>query len=333
MFGALVDNLACFPRHRWIAESLRAGLLPLAFSCGATRHLQRVGGYLHYCLRDILPPSTVYHSVLTQLRKSLAVVRNRDAAAAFEDPVILEHWAHFLELVEHRLQFVDQYSTSSLPSTRACDNLEASRNCNIICMFLTSAQCAKIGEKRKFKRCSGCSLAYYCSQTCQTNDWRHGVHRQCCSRVSRDHSVSARDRSFLRALLHYDYAMRLEQIALDDLFFMKEYPGAALYTLFDYSDGVCETETGLQEDLDAGFNTNFMRAADSGGRMQVHLMRVLDEETSRTLSFPLRSASTEIGKGLRAIAAALPSDTAPEDMELYRPVVQNLLKLNVQTTH
>ncbi|KAJ7649424.1 hypothetical protein DFH06DRAFT_1208212 [Mycena polygramma] len=317
IFSALVDDLACFPRHRWITESLRAGLLPLLFSYGSARQLRRGRGSLRYILKGILPPSTVYHSVLTELQISLVEVRNRDAAAAFEDPVILEHWVHFLELAEQRLQFMDLHSASFMPSMRACDDLE----------------CAKIGEKRKFKRCSGCSLAYYCSQTCQTNDWRRGAHRERCRRVSRDSSVSARDRSFLRALLHHDYAMRQEEITLDHLLLMKEHPGAALYTLFDYTDGSCKSETGLHNDLDAEWDTDVVRVADSGGRMQVHLLRVLDDATCRTLSFPLRSASAGIVQGLMAIADTLPPDSDPEDKELYRPVVQDLLKLDVQTIH
>lgn len=64
---ALADNLGVFPRHRWITESLRAGLLPAIFSCGAGRHIERTGKILVRLLHDILPASTVYHSVLSQL--------------------------------------------------------------------------------------------------------------------------------------------------------------------------------------------------------------------------------------------------------------------------
>ncbi|KAJ7890359.1 hypothetical protein B0H13DRAFT_1887553 [Mycena leptocephala] len=88
---ALADNLGVFPRHRWITESLRAGLLPAIFSCSAGRHIERTG-----C----------------------------DATAAFRDAALLDRWERFLKLVGERFQVVDAYNTSSLAPTKACDNLK-----------------------------------------------------------------------------------------------------------------------------------------------------------------------------------------------------------------
>ncbi|KAJ7616365.1 hypothetical protein DFH06DRAFT_1483845 [Mycena polygramma] len=324
IFTALVDDLACFPRHRRITDSLRAGLLHVIFNCGSARHRQRTGAFLRYLLQDILPPATVYHSVLTQLRLSLAEVCDRDATAVFADPEILKHWLHFVELVEKRLQVVDLYNMGSLGTTTACNSLK----------------CARISAKYELQRCSGCSLSYYCSRTCQTDDWRYGGHRERCRALSSrgDHPsmfMSARDRSFLRMLVHHDYIARREDIALDHLFHMQGNLGPFLpYTLFDYSEGTCEVQTRTCAELDPSFLEEAVRSAASGGRMQLHLVKVLDGKGSATWSIPLRSASGDVVQGLTAIARAVPPDAvSDEDLELYRPAIQNLLNLNVQVTH
>ncbi|KAJ7601546.1 hypothetical protein DFH06DRAFT_1153910 [Mycena polygramma] len=122
---SLVNYLGCFPRHRWVTESLRAGLLGVVFS---SPHLPKSGDFLRALLRPggVLPRSTVYHSVLSQPRLSLLEVRDRNAAAAFGDPEILEHWVHFLGLAEKRFQLVDLYHAGSSNAMRACDNLKVS---------------------------------------------------------------------------------------------------------------------------------------------------------------------------------------------------------------
>jgi hypothetical protein len=38
---------------------------------------------------------------------------------------------------------------------------------------------------QKMKKCSGCHIAWYCTKSCQRNDWRHGGHRTQCSELRR----------------------------------------------------------------------------------------------------------------------------------------------------
>ncbi|KAJ7935802.1 hypothetical protein B0H13DRAFT_2462668 [Mycena leptocephala] len=121
LFGALVGHLSCFPRPRWITEALRAGLLPAVFACGTARHIEGTGGSLVDLLQSVLPASTVYHSVLSQLQVSLVEVGD---AGIFGDPDLLGHWESFVELVESRLQIMEEYHTDSLTATKACDSLE-----------------------------------------------------------------------------------------------------------------------------------------------------------------------------------------------------------------
>ncbi|KAJ7601548.1 hypothetical protein DFH06DRAFT_1262083 [Mycena polygramma] len=319
---ALIDCLRCFPCHRWVTESLRAGLLRIVFS---RPHFPKSGD----CLRALLDPggalsrSTVYHSVLSQLRSSLLEIRDRDAAAAFGDPEILEHWARFLALAENRFQVVDLYNTGASTFMRACDNME----------------CAKIERKRNLKRCGGCLRSYYCSQICQAEDWRRGLHRQWCGVISlarhRDLEVRARDRSFLRALLHHDYLARREDIALRHLPSLKMNPSGAPHTLFDYTAGTCgEINLADYQGDDSHYDGDAARLVTGGGRMELHFMAIFNgREEAQIWKFPLRLASTELIQGMRAIAATVPPGVTPKDLELYRPMVQDLLNLNVLATH
>ncbi|KAJ6474923.1 hypothetical protein C8R45DRAFT_1160157 [Mycena sanguinolenta] len=116
-------------------------------------------------------------------------------------------------------------NTTALTATRACDD----------------AQCRIIRPKQEFKRCSGCLTANYCSETCQTNDWRRGGHRQTCDDLSfrREEysSISPKNQSFLRALAHHEYMTRRAEIAQKHLRSKQLYPSEVLCTVFDFTVG------------------------------------------------------------------------------------------------
>ncbi|KAF8147919.1 hypothetical protein K438DRAFT_456881 [Mycena galopus ATCC 62051] len=72
--------------------------------------------------------------------------------------------------------------------------------------------------KKNFRRCAYCHQAYYGSVDCQKIDWRSGSHRECCHTlrtVDFNEDMSAKDRSFMRALLHADI---IDNHNLDHLF-------------------------------------------------------------------------------------------------------------------
>ncbi|KAF8209629.1 hypothetical protein K438DRAFT_235221 [Mycena galopus ATCC 62051] len=162
-----IDFMCSFPCSKWIRVALRAGLLPAIFACGTAHHIEATRDLLVVLLQYVLPTSMVYHSVLSQLRISLVEVRDQDAAATFADAEVLELWTRFREMLQCRLEVLDGYNTGSLPATMVCDNLE----------------CAKVCHKHELRRCGGCTVTYYCSRHCQSNDWC-GEHRQMCAALS-----------------------------------------------------------------------------------------------------------------------------------------------------
>lgn len=117
--------------------------------------------------------------------------------------------------------------------------------------------------------------------------------------LSADSHVSARDKSFMRALVNHYYTKMQEQILIHYLPLMRTKRDEVPYTLSDYKTG------GGMPNLDRVSLKNQVRvpfegarAARTGGRMQLHLMQVSEGATSRIWLFPLRSASTEMMQGL-----------------------------------
>ncbi|KAK7002403.1 hypothetical protein R3P38DRAFT_1733277 [Favolaschia claudopus] len=346
MLRALVSLMNNFPRHKWVVQALDAGLLNVMLCCGSAKRLKEMSALLDDLLYDILPSTTVYHSVLSAFQRGLAKIQHIDVKARFGDEIYLELWEGLFRLVRPRLALLDEYDSGQLAASihRACDNLEC---CNVV-------------PKRELKCCNSCLSAVYCSRACQKTDWKAG-HRQGCpilyaKRRGRPYSFTAtKDRSFFRALVHDEYTRRREEVALELILFMHDDPKLEPYVCFVYINGTCELDIGAMEDLllsdgdkcdndndqeeyqtseavdlesDSGhsddselryerepyvdFSYDVSRTKGSRGKLWLHLMDVLDrpgdEEQAQTWAFPIRYASgnESVMRGLREIAEELP---------------------------
>ncbi|KAJ7448086.1 hypothetical protein FB451DRAFT_1187840 [Mycena latifolia] len=143
--------------------------------------------------------------------------------------------------------------------------------------------------------------------------------------------ISARDRSFMRALLHDDYLRMKTTILTDELGLMRATPGASLYVMFDYGTdpyGPCAVTIQPTSDLLEQFpclEDYVVRAARSHGRMK---LRVARGGNASIWMFPLRSATGEIAEGLDGMATDDEADTAG-------PVglIQELVGRGIQEIH
>ncbi|KAJ6474886.1 hypothetical protein C8R45DRAFT_383191 [Mycena sanguinolenta] len=290
---ALLDHVASFP-PLWLTDSLRAGLLDVVFS---SYHREAISVPLRRLLEEVLIPAAVYHSVLLELRIPLAQVRDRAAAKIFGDTVLLAHWKNFVDLAESRFQIFDEYNNGLLMATRACDDVACDKTC----------------PKQELKRCSGCLAAYYCSPKCQTNDWERGGHRRMCeelsSRRKRDYSGnSARDRSFLRALLYREYTTRQAEIAQKRLLFLRHFPREIPCTIFDFTVSGCEIAVVPLKGLRylGMFQSEVEQRIRSAGTMDLNLMKVIyDDGEPRVWPFPVRVRNVEVEDGQKAMVAGL----------------------------
>ncbi|KAJ6490877.1 hypothetical protein C8R45DRAFT_1073614 [Mycena sanguinolenta] len=246
-----------------LVESLHAGLLETLFI--QPLWLSLFSPCLAFLLKDLLPALTVYRSVLVQLQTSLPQVRDRDAAI-LGDETLLAHWKRFIALAESRLRILNKYNTGVLTRIKVCDDLK----------------CAQIRPKEQLKRCGGCLTAFYCSETCQANDWRHGGHRQGCHELS----LRLEDQSFLRALLYHEFESRRAEIADHHRRFTRQHPGKASCIRFDFTSGASIQLWPLEDEpLAPDFKFDVERATRSGGRLQLHLMKVVLDSESRFWPF------------------------------------------------
>ncbi|KAK6974577.1 hypothetical protein R3P38DRAFT_2668309 [Favolaschia claudopus] len=306
--------LSATPRHRWVVESLRAGLLPALFASRSSISLGRV-------LIELIP-STVYYSVLAQLRESLPQVDGLDVATFFplegmaHDLPPVEVWKLLTGLVGYRLEHIDNYATGIRKVVMACHNV----------------QCAEAKAKSALKVCGGCKISRYCSRECQAVDWRD-AHRQVCpilsSRRKTDASMSARDKWFFEVLVHEDYGSQGKKIAAKYLQFALNYPDQVPYTLFDYSSGHPKVEVGALKEMDPSFSNEEAAMITCCDRVLFHLIKVSDggNENPDIWLLPVRfgAQTPNFVSGLRKIVARGPLHSSEEGMDQFLTEILTLM--------
>ncbi|KAJ6501777.1 hypothetical protein DFH09DRAFT_1375711 [Mycena vulgaris] len=293
-FSVLVKFLTRFPGHTWMTEALGAGLLRAVFSCSSSKNIARTREGLEYIFRYMLPASMVYYSVLSQLRNSVDEIHHLDAKATFGASGIFEQWVLFQELAGERLRIGEDYNRGDFACLRACDDLT----------------CGAILSKQEFERCAGYSVSYYYSKSCQTSDWRHGGHRDACAALLSgrlaDWHLSARDKSFMRALLYHHYRTMETEILINHLPFMAIKPTEV---------PPCTISIGSHEELKDAFLDHVARAAQAGGRIQLHMIQHGGDP------------------GVAGIADGIPSHPKKEALEPYHGKVQDSMDLDVVEMH
>ncbi|KAJ7058960.1 hypothetical protein C8F01DRAFT_1371103 [Mycena amicta] len=325
-------------------QSLRAGLLPALFACAVNpSEAVDVTDLLNSFFGTDFLRLTMYHSVLVQLERSLHEIRHLDPAVHFPEP-ILKLWREFVALVNERLRILASYRKGELTPYRVCDNLK----------------CAKVSEKKKLKRCTGCYSAYYCDQTCQKADYVAGQHRVHCSKLNEHRSAtnlgrSAQDRAFFRALLNHDYLLHEEYITLEILRYLHP-PSARSRTpcvFFDYTSGICRVsvheypaERNQLRPVVEAHQIEYAERYRDGDDVQIHMVKapwaVSHDENERAVVadrkaeiLPFRSSGKRLLRGLRALAETLPPMEASQNVNYARGRhrVQILIALEGPRTH
>lgn len=92
------------------------------------------------------------------------------------------------------------------------------------------------------------------------------------------------------------------------LSYMRESPSEPLITVIDYTRNdadisvkLLKDERAEDRDSDVLWDEHISRAARSGGRMELHLLRILDGNKTRRIMFPQRSESSVLHDGLMRI--------------------------------
>ncbi|KAJ6620464.1 hypothetical protein B0H10DRAFT_1946019 [Mycena sp. CBHHK59/15] len=262
---------------------------------------------LENILNSLLPVSTMYYAVLSQLEVSLLDIKDLQTTTLFKQSKIFKAWKSFTDLVEERLKAKKYFDSEECVSVKACDNIE----------------CGGIRKKKAFRRCVACHRRYYCSLNCQTVDWRAGHQNP------EPANLSTRSSSFMRHLLQHDYEEAKRDISLRQLAFMNEHPAVDFYTIFDYCDGPglieiipipvpdsSQNAIGLMEAL---WMDHRARMSESSGRLDLHFMVVDEGREVHSRCIPLQSNISEVRDGLSCLAREIPQGTDISQLEQLFP--------------
>ncbi|KAI0046727.1 hypothetical protein FA95DRAFT_1344274 [Auriscalpium vulgare] len=143
-------------------------------------------------IQDIIPRYLLFPSVITPIGKRLEGF-TAEAESAIANSMLSSAWTSLKALSKERLEF-----------KRALDHW-------------TCETCGTGGQRKLFRRCSGCHLSFYCSRRCQSDGWV-ATHRDHCAwrrkhiMVQLDGLVSYGDQEFHRMLIAQDARDRADTI-------------------------------------------------------------------------------------------------------------------------
>ncbi|KAK6983871.1 hypothetical protein R3P38DRAFT_3110594 [Favolaschia claudopus] len=277
--------------YRLLPAAIRAGMLevmahvPIKFgSCQYDLALLRL-------LEQVLGRGMVYYHAVEAVRDVLGAVKSLVHGDQFSKLEIFSPWAIFIEIAEKRVQLLGRLDGNVRLIT--CDNL----------------QCGKVNERSQCRRCSGCRSAYYCDHDCQRADWILGGHRRHCDNHTTMFladsplcSLDYRERLFIRCLVQFDYEERVLSISN---FRISQMAGGQtpVITFFDYN--TVKGQVTVKSPADPLFVDFFeqdkwthilTRTRKSGGRMQLHVVNIMDSDDVMHLVVPLRSTTLQVSE-------------------------------------
>ncbi|KAJ7879022.1 hypothetical protein B0H14DRAFT_1622212 [Mycena olivaceomarginata] len=310
--------------HNTLPQALRAGLLRAILTWGRMNPPKpQTLEQLDYVL-EVLSGSLVYLSVLSQLRTAVTELGIPIDGHAFRGFPISEKWEAFWSILQSRWALMDMHLKRDKSAVKsACSN----------------TACCLIAPRSELKRCSGCTEFTYCSKECQKFDWHHGGHRAMCDKnPDPENNVTKRDTSFIRALLDDDYSKLKYSVLMKELTYMRSNPGAEFYVRFDYCTpySPCEVSIEAVSNFELAsdiWRCHAKRARESGGRVQIHVMRIGDGGCDSIWVFPLYSATVERREGVQALAAHTAVGDEYEQEQADSAEIKRLAELDILEVH
>ncbi|KAJ7611387.1 hypothetical protein DFH06DRAFT_1485284 [Mycena polygramma] len=304
LFLALTNKLNVVPGYRWIAESLRAGLLKSIVLC-AKHHPSSVPESLDVLLTETLPRAMVYYSVLVHVEKTLP--ETRSLASSFDASGVLRHWQSFALMADDRLRSLEHYRKGAYPSFHVCSN----------------DQCRSVIDKQTTWRCG-------------LLDWASGNHRADCTRLSlhrlrEPEHLSARARSFMCSLVQSEFHKNRMAIYLGLINYMQRCTedDREFCVLLDYLQGTARiTIKSIQviiappapEKLEAQLAYRVTRAAKNCNRTLLVVMTVAEVTVVNPRIFLVQFSTPTILHTLRAMAEEIPLGAELTALKVVTPI-------------
>ncbi|KAJ7439148.1 hypothetical protein B0H11DRAFT_1934742 [Mycena galericulata] len=258
------------PGYTWMAEALDAGLLRLLVLCGWSAASEP---HISPLLQQILAQLTrcmVYYRVVSRMRVHFPAAEELASAPVFMRSSIYPAWKTLTKICDERLKILTDFEARATPSRKACNNLER----------------AVIGK------CASICGPFTCVNRSQP----------------REPPFSARERSFLRMVLHHTYRETRSQILGQQLRFVFEYPNTPFQTCFDYtgdspvitvqpvpaSGSAISDDPAESRDWEVLWADSLRRAVGSLGTLELQLVVVAEGNKLRPRLFFMRSADAGV---------------------------------------
>ncbi|KAJ7692542.1 hypothetical protein B0H17DRAFT_1133021 [Mycena rosella] len=316
-FNLLTRRFDLSPSYPSLAESFKSNLVHAITTCA--QNDLRMDDFLRTLLQRVLPRSLISHTVLSAIDRPV----DKDTVLLFPQPdpfrdsELFQLWDRFNKTALRNVRILQAYNKAVSTSVLGCDNMK----------------CEQIRRKNELMRCSSCRAIYYCSTACQALDWYEDGHRDVCSHLrnlrlefaAEPETLSTRDRSFLHALVHYDYERTLRRSCVDKIGFIRQNPGEQFYLLFDYTRGFerpqvrpvgSPPDPNPSEGSATQWADQIARAARSGGRLNLVVVLVADGEHISRRMVPVRSPTSALHDGLSQIAGRI---TSGADLAAFTP--------------
>ncbi|KAK7053632.1 hypothetical protein R3P38DRAFT_3576711, partial [Favolaschia claudopus] len=288
-----------------LPAAIDLGLLTTLILCATGPFATDLQSELTLYFGEWFPASLVDSKFLSSLRDALPEANKLVKSREFKNPTIGGLWRHFLPLAKQRIELFAKQRVGLAEKVRF--GVCSLKGCDYL-------QCGQVGLKKRYQRCSGCRSFYYCSKPCQVADWCEGRHRDYCCHMGtfllgdRNHgTLTANQRSFLRALLTHDYRKHKIVVLFKQTLFMRANPNQQFLRLYDYSGGTVKITVMSAADAPpelrgAELEDSFRRAAESDDRLTVDVIALKEPSGVRHLIVPFRTIWSALYKHLKLLA-------------------------------
>ncbi|KAK7040472.1 hypothetical protein R3P38DRAFT_420361 [Favolaschia claudopus] len=302
-----------------LAKALNAGLIEACRMCDSLVDIAHESLDIHVPLTVLYTQlcwATLDYPTLCTIAKNLLMAvevdRKATEGSAGDFPYLVsEAWTMFIGVMVWRLNCLGQYHSID---TRSCYNFE----CPMINV-----------EKRQLRRrCTGCTIAFYCSQECQKACWMTYGHRKLCQSTSSSANSYNRNLRFKRFLYLQDYLSDKTAMYLLKLEHIYLTGGTDFCVELDYTNGYCVAGVAPLKMYAHLFPSGILerRGKNGAGSLELHVMRRNSKfNTREAFALPLvyRCSSFAALDGLVKIAGELPegSDIAFLELKDSHPAV------------
>ncbi|KAJ7270937.1 hypothetical protein C8J57DRAFT_294593 [Mycena rebaudengoi] len=187
-----------------ILEAVDTLLLPVLIKCYVhfphLNNLPPTKSDAAFLLSHVLSKYLVYISIHDPVSKSLDVIaENGYVTRLAPQTSFTRAWLDFSSLLSERMQVPARYFRQ--------EN-------QVVCNNIT---CRKMNAKAGLSCCRHCLRAFYCSKSCQKNDWKFGGHKEVCNRrlpapPIKSFPVGNRDLHFFDEVLRRDLKTKFQEI-------------------------------------------------------------------------------------------------------------------------